>query len=133
MSSFDIQKLGQVSVNVHDLPRAVAFYRDTLGLQFLFEAGHLAFFRCGDVRLMLSLPETPEFDHPGSVLYFQVGDIDAAHRALREKGVEFVDAPHRIAKVGSRETWMSFFRDPEGNLLALMEEREMGSASPPEA
>ncbi|MBE3590047.1 MAG: VOC family protein [Firmicutes bacterium] len=125
MSSTEIRKLGQVAVRVHDLPRAVAFYRDTLCLPFLFEAGSLAFFRCGEVRLMLSRPERPEFDHPGSTLYFQVDDIDAAHRALRERGVEFVDAPHLIARVGSTENWMTFFRDPEGNLLALMEEREV--------
>src|SRR5262245_51694521 len=115
--------IGQIAINVHDLARAVAFYRDTLGLRFLFEAPRLAFFDCGGVRLMLGPPEKPEFDHPASVLYYKTQDIEAAYQSLRDKGVAFEGEPHLIARMPSHDLWMAFFRDSERNLLALMSER----------
>lgn len=118
-----LKSIGQISVNAKDLRRAVAFYRDVLGLRLLFEAPpQLAFFDCGGVRLMLSPPERPEFDHPGSVLYFRVDDIDAAAASLKRLGARFEAEPHRIASLGDHDLWMGFFRDSEGNLLALMSE-----------
>lgn len=124
MTTLTAATLSQVSVTAHDLPRAVGFYRETLGLPHLFDAGpHLSFFRCGDVRLMLSVPESGEFDHPSSVLYFRVDDIDAAHRELSERGVRFRDRPHFVAPLGDRELWMAFFDDSEGNLLAITAEK----------
>ena len=113
----------QIAVNVHDVERAVAFYRDALGLPFLFQVPGLAFFDCGGVRLMLSRPETPEFDHASSVLYFRVADIEAAHGELAGRGVAFRDAPHKIADMPDHELWMTFFDDTEGNLHALMAEK----------
>jgi methylmalonyl-CoA/ethylmalonyl-CoA epimerase len=115
-----ITRLGQIAINVHDLARATAFYRDKLGLPLLFTAGSLAFFDCGGVRLMLERPEKPEFDHPSSILYFAVPDIKAAHQRMRGAGVAFEDAPHLVARMPDHELWMTFFRDSEGNLLALM-------------
>ena len=115
-----ISRLGQIAINVHDLDRATAFYRDTLGLPLLFTTGAMVFFDCSGVRLMLSRPEKPEFDHPSSVLYFTVPDIASAHRQMLRSGVHFVDAPHLIAKMPTHDLWMIFFRDPEQNLLALM-------------
>lgn len=107
------------------LDRAVAFYRDVLGLRLLFVVPpKMAFFDCGGVRFMLSLPETAEFDHPSSVLYFKVDDIQQAHDVLKSRGAEFVDAPHVVAKMSAFELWMCFFRDTESNLLALMCERK---------
>ena len=109
---------------VKDVPRAVAFYRDTLGMRFLFQAPPaLAFFDCGGIRLMLTVPEEKEFDHPGSILYFKVDDLDAVYADLKGKGVDFRDAPHLIAKMPDHELWMAFFRDGEGNTLALMNEK----------
>ena len=119
-SSIGISRLGQIAINVHDVNRATAFYRDTLGLPFLFNTGNLAFFDCGGVRLMLSRPEKPEFDHPSSILYFAVPDIVSAHREMLSRGVHFEDTPHLIAKMATHDLWMTFFRDPEKNLLALM-------------
>ena len=115
-----ISRLGQVAINVHDLDRATAFYRDILGLPLLFTTGALSFFDCGGVRLMLSPPEKPEFDHPSSVLYFTVLDIASTHRQMLSSGVAFEDAPHLIARMSTHDLWMTFFRDPEQNLLALM-------------
>lgn len=119
-----LSAIGQIAMNAHDIPRAVQFYRDVLGMRFLFEAPpKMAFFDCAGVRLMLSLPETAEYDHPGSVLYFRVDDIEQAHAALKERGVEFKDKPHLIARMPDHELWMTFFKDSEGNTLALMSER----------
>jgi methylmalonyl-CoA/ethylmalonyl-CoA epimerase len=117
-----IAAIGQIAVNVRDLDRAVAFYRDRLGLPLLFAMPKMAFFQCGGVRLMLGPAETPEHDHPSSILYFRVADIRAEHRRMAEAGVEFRDEPHRIAKLPDHELWMTFFRDTEGNTLALMSE-----------
>jgi predicted enzyme related to lactoylglutathione lyase len=103
--------------------RAASFYQDMLGLKLLFKAGPgLAFFDCGGVRLMLTRPEKPEFDHPGSILYFAVPDIQAAHATMKEKGVRFEDEPHMVARMPDHDLWMVFFRDSEGNLMGLMSE-----------
>jgi methylmalonyl-CoA/ethylmalonyl-CoA epimerase len=115
-----LSQIGQIAITAHDIDRAIRFYRDTLGLPFLFQAGTLAFFNAGGVRLMLTIPEKPEFDHPASVLYYRVSDIDAAYQDLRAKGVTFDGAPHLIFKAPDHDLWMAFFRDSEGNLLGLM-------------
>ena len=117
-----LSRIGQIAINAHDVDRATAFYRDVLELPHLFRAGQLSFFDCGGVRLMLDKAEKPEFDHPSSILYFQVGDIGAAHKRLKEAGARFEDEPHVIAKMPKYDLWMTFFRDSEGNLLALMSE-----------
>lgn len=122
-ATFRLGPIGQLAHTVKDIRRATAFYRDRLGLAHLFSAGNLAFFDCDGVRLMLSTPEAPEFDHPGSPLYFTIPDVEAAFRALSERGVEFEDRPHMVGSTGSHDIWLAFFRDGEGNLLAVMEER----------
>ena len=120
-----LQRIHQVSIRISDIDRAVRFYRDTLGLKLLFQAPpQLAFFDCGGVRLMLS-PAEPEFDHQGSVLYFAVDDIKAAHTALAAAGVTFRTAPHLVAKLPDREVWLTDFEDSEGNVLALMSEPKL--------
>jgi len=121
--SLSLSRIGQISVNVHDLDRAVAFYRDVLGMKFLFQAPpKLAFFDCGGIRLMLSLPEEAEFDHPGSILYYKVDDIQATWNALSDHGANLRGEPHLLARMPDHELWMAFFRDTEGNTLALMSE-----------
>ena len=118
-----ISRIGQIAINAHDVERAAAFYQDALGLKLLFRAGPgLAFFDCGGVRLMLTLPEKPEFDHPSSIFYFVVSDIRAAYGTMKEKGVHFEDEPHLIAKMPDHDLWMVFFRDSEGNLMGFMSE-----------
>lgn len=119
-----LSAIGQVAIPVKDVGRAAAFYRDRLGLRLQFEAPpNLAFFDCGGVRLMLSPPEAPEFDPPGSVLYFRITDIESTHRALAAAGVVFRNGPHLIARMPDHELWMAFFHDTEGNTHALMEEK----------
>jgi methylmalonyl-CoA/ethylmalonyl-CoA epimerase len=121
-SRLGIKNIGQISVIVHDLARATAFYRDTLGLPLLFTAGKLAFFDCGGVRLMLGPAETPDLDHPGSILYFRVPDINAAHQRLLELGAKIEAPPRLIAPMPTHDLWMMGFRDTEGNIMELMSE-----------
>lgn len=116
--------LGQVALTVGDVERSTKFYRDALGLRFLFSAGpSLAFLDMGGVRLMLSSPEGDFTPGSSTVLYLKVRDIEAEHAAMRGRGVDFVDAPHLIAPMPDHDLWMTFFRDPDGHTLALMCER----------
>jgi predicted enzyme related to lactoylglutathione lyase len=117
-----ISGLGQISIIAHDLPRATAFYRDVLGLPLLFTAGQMAFFDCGGVRLMLGPASAPELDHPSSILYFRVPDVDAAHRHLVGMGVKIEAPPRLIARMQTYDLWMVGFRDSEGNIMQLMSE-----------
>lgn len=118
-----IRQIAQISMTARDVSRAVAFYRDTLGLKLLFEAPpQMAFFDCGGIRLMLGVPAEPEFDHPGSILYFRVDDIRSVHATYQERGVTFRSEPHLVARMPDHELWMAFFHDSEGNTLALMSE-----------
>lgn len=122
--SATLSTIGQISIAVKDLARAVVFYRDKLRLKLLFEAPKLAFFDCGGVRLMLSIPEGEGSDSAGtSVLYYQVADIEGASAELKSRGVEFEAEPHMIAKMPDHDLWMAFCRDSEGNLLGLMCEK----------
>jgi predicted enzyme related to lactoylglutathione lyase len=123
MEDFTLGPIGQIAIRVRDTSRAVSFYRDSLGLRHLFSAGTLAFFDCGGIRLMLNVPEAPQFDHPSSILYFKTADITAAHGTLKARGVRFEDEPHIVAKLPDHDLWMAHFRDSEENLLALMCEK----------
>jgi methylmalonyl-CoA/ethylmalonyl-CoA epimerase len=117
-----ISHIGQIAVIVKDLERAIGFYQNTLKLPLLFRAGNLAFFQCGGTRLMLDAAAEAEFDHPGSILYFSVPDINAAYEQMKPRETEFRDQPHMIARMPDHELWMAFFKDTEGNTLALMSE-----------
>jgi catechol 2,3-dioxygenase-like lactoylglutathione lyase family enzyme len=114
--------IGQIALPVRDIQKSIRFYRDLLGMTLLFQFPNMAFFDCGGIRLMLSLPESEMYQNPGSVIYFKTEDIEEAFRQLSEKGVLFLDKPHRIADMGDHEIWMTFFRDPDQNPLALMSE-----------
>ncbi len=111
--------LMQINMPVKEIEPAVAFYRDTLGLPFLFQAGNLAFFDCGGVRLLVDVAESEEFAHPGSILYFRVEDIQAAYEELQAKGVTFVSEPHVVNRTPSGELWMAFFSDGQWNTHAI--------------
>jgi methylmalonyl-CoA/ethylmalonyl-CoA epimerase len=117
-----LSRIGQINVPVHDLPRATAFYRDRLGMKFLFDVPRMAFFDCAGVRLLLALPEAEGADHPSSILYFTVDDLHGATTALQARSVKITAAPHWIAHMPDHDLWMSFFEDSEGNTLALMSE-----------
>src|SRR5258707_15609402 len=101
-SGFGLSAIEQIAVIVHDLDRAVAFYRDKLGMKHLFSVPpSLAFFDCDGIRLMLSLPPKPEFDHESSIIYFKVQDIQGAYATLTERGVQFEEAPIFVADMGT--------------------------------
>ena len=115
--------VGQIAINIKDLGRAVAFYRDVVGLPMLFEVPPtLAFFGCGGVRLMLSAPSEKRFDHPSSVIYFRVENLQGAYDGMLGRGATFLQPPHMIARMPDHELWMAFFEDTEGNVNALMSE-----------
>jgi predicted enzyme related to lactoylglutathione lyase len=116
--------IGQIAVTVSDVERALAFYRDALGLTFLFSPGpELAFLDAGGVRLMLSTPQGAGSVGHNSILYFRVSDIEATHRALVARGAAGEREPQLAAKMPDHELWIGFLRDPDGNLVGLMEEK----------
>ena len=122
-AGFGLESIGQIALVVHDVPRAVAYYRDVLGMKFLFSAGPtLAFFDCGGVRLMLGPASEPRFDHPASILYYRVQDIGAAFATLKARGALVEREPQLTANMGTYELWIGFLRDPDENILALMSE-----------
>lgn len=122
--SFGLTQLGQIGMTIDDLDRAIAFYRDILGMKLLFTAPPgLAFFSCGAVRLMLSRPEKQDAERFSASLYFKVDDIQFARNAIASRGVVFEADPHLVARMPDHELWMAFFRDPDRNLLALMCEK----------
>jgi methylmalonyl-CoA/ethylmalonyl-CoA epimerase len=121
-ANFGLNQIGQIAVPVTDIERAIAFYRDTLGMRFLFQAPpDLAFFDLGGVRLLLDGPAKAQAGN-SSVIYYKVSDLQAAFTTLSERGVQFELEPHMIAKMPDHELWMAFFRDPDKNLVALMSE-----------
>ncbi len=122
VSSVALSSIGQIAIIVHNLEKAVAYYRETLGMKFLFEAQKMAFFDCDGVRLMMGLPENPEFDHPSSIIYFKVQNLQLTYETLLKRGVNFVAKPHLVAPMHDHDLWMAFFKDPDNNFLALMSE-----------
>src|SRR5436190_3184670 len=113
-----LSSIGQIAVTVQDLPRAVAFYRDMLGMKYLFEVNDMAaFFDCGGIRLMLAKREQSPATY-SSIVYYRVANIQETTDALVAKGVHLEEPARMIAKMPDHELWMSFFRDTEGNVLA---------------
>jgi methylmalonyl-CoA/ethylmalonyl-CoA epimerase len=122
-TGFGLSQIGQIAVPVADIDRAVAFYRDVLGMKFLFQAPPgLGFFDCAGVRLMLDAPAKAQGQDGCSIIYYKVHDLEAAYASLSARGVAFEAKPHLIAKLPDHQLWMAFLRDPDGNLLALMSE-----------
>ena len=118
---FSLSSIRQIALTVNNLDRAVPFYRDTLGMPFLFQVPNLAFFDCGGVRLMLSASDKPS-QSDGFIIYFKVPEIQQAYRALVERGVAFEGEPHMVARMADYDLWMAVFRDSDRNLLAIMAE-----------
>ncbi len=125
-TTFGLSTIGQILVPVRDLERAMAFYRDALGMRFLYQFPGMAFFDADGIRLYLSEPETPDFDGRLTV-YFRVADIETAVGALEGRGVTFADRPHVVHRDGSGELWMCATRDPDGNNVVLMSEVPIGT------
>jgi len=118
-----LNQIGQIFVNVKDLDRAIAFYRDILGMTFLFQAPpNMAFFDCGGIRIMLGIADRPDLDHPASIIYYKVEDIERIYETFKTRGVEFIVKPHLVAPMPTYDLWLADFKDSEGNFLALMSE-----------
>lgn len=120
-SNFGLSQIGQIGITVKDLDRAATFYRDTLGMKFLFRVPNLAFFDCAGIRLMLGLPEANgEVFNP--ILYFRVDDIQKAAESLTQRGITFETKPTLVAKLERHDLWLAAFRDPDHNVIELMSE-----------
>jgi methylmalonyl-CoA/ethylmalonyl-CoA epimerase len=119
--SVQLNDIGQIALTVRDLARAKDFYRNTLGMKFLFDAGTMAFFQCGSIRLMIGLSEET-VPVGGTILYFRVADIQKVYRVLEARGIGFIQPPHLVARMPDHELWIGFLKDPEGNTLGLMSE-----------
>ncbi len=129
MSASPVQRIRQIALTTTNVAALTTFYRDVVGLKHLFDAGpNLSFFDVGGVRLMITLPSSPELDHPPSLLYYFVDDLEAAHALLKARGAREERPPGLTAKMPDHELWTSFFRDPEGNLFSLMAEKRGPSA-----
>lgn len=121
-STVHLDRIGQIAIGVSDLARSREFYQNTLGMRFLFDAGNLAFFQCGDVRLMISTQDqavTPG----GIILYFRVADLEGTYAQLERRGAALINAPHLIAKMPDHDLWMAFLKDPDGHPIGLMCEK----------
>lgn len=116
-----LEKIGQVAITVTDLARARDFYERTLGMRFLFDAGSMVFFQCGDIRLALGA-ENGGAPRGGTILYFKVEDLPAVHAHLAAQDVDFIQPPHLVARMPDHDLWLAFFRDPDENVIGLMSE-----------
>ena len=117
-----LDRIGQIAISVSDLERSKEFYGSTLGMKFLFDAGPMAFYQCGDVRFMIGTGNENTVVPGGTILYFRVDDIHAAHASLEDKDVYFLSEPHLVAKMQDHDLWMAFFKDPDGYTIGLMSE-----------
>lgn len=119
-----VEEIRQIAITVSDVGKVLPFYRDILGLKFLFSpAPHLAFLAAGDVRIMLSTPQGAGAPGANSVLYFRVEEIVSAHAALVKRGATGERSPQRVARLEDHELWIGSLRDPDGNLVGLLEEK----------
>jgi len=121
--------VGQLLIPVEDFERGVAFYRDILGLPFLFAAPpQMAFFTCGPVRILVGVSPPGQKAQRGSAIYFRVKDIHGVHAHLNDNGVQFIASPHVVNRTPKSELWLAEFTDPDGNQLALMSELVIAAA-----
>ena len=124
---FGLSTIGQILVPVSDVTRATAFYRDQLGMRFLFAYPGMAFFDAGGVRLYLAQPEEPGFSGVATI-YYRVADLGQAVASLEARGVAFSTPPHLVHRDGTSQLWMAAVSDPDGTPVLLMEERPDNTA-----
>jgi methylmalonyl-CoA/ethylmalonyl-CoA epimerase len=123
---FSLGPVGQVALSVANADRSEAFFAETLGLRRLFRFGTLVFFDCAGLRLLIEQAANEAAIESASPIYFRVADIALARRELESRGVTFVDQLHCVAPMPDHDLWMTFFRDPDEHLLALMMEAPKG-------
>ena len=124
-----LQDVAQIAFTVQNLAEAKVFYQDVLELKFLFDAGTMAFFQCGTVRLMIGEAKNPDASE-GTIVYFRVADLKATAHLLESRGTRFVQQPHLVARMKSHDLWMAFLKDPAGNTLGLMSETVRNEEEP---
>lgn len=118
-----LSSIAQIAINVSDLARAKAFYKDKLSMSFLFEFGTMAFFQCGAVRLLIGTPEPGKaISNGGTILYFKVDDLESTYAALAAMQVPVLQPPHLVAKMPDHDLWLAIVTDPDDNPIGLMSE-----------
>ena len=128
-ADYTVSAIRQIAITVSDVSEALPFYRDALGLSFLFSPhSNLAFLDAKGVRIMLSTPQGAGTVGANSILYFTVEDIAATHATVVARGATSERAPALAAQMPDHELWTSFLRDPDGNLVGLMEEKLLSPA-----
>jgi predicted enzyme related to lactoylglutathione lyase len=127
VSSVRVDRIGQIAITVTDLARAKSFYQHRLGIKFLFDAGGMSFFQCGDVRFLIGTAQQLD-PRAGTIVYFTVTDARAAHASLSAQGVEFIQEPQLVAKMPNHDLWIAFLKDPDGNVVGLMSENPRSAA-----
>ena len=116
--------VGQIAITVSDVAKVLPFYRDILGLRFLFSPSpELAFLMAGEARLMLSTSQGHTAIGANSILYFKVSEVEATQADMVSRGAALERAPQLTARMPDHELWIGFLRDPDGNLVGLMEEK----------
>lgn len=125
-SAVHFDQIGQIALTVTDIVRSKDFYQNTLGMKFLFDAGTMAFFQCGDIRFMIGASED-QAPRGGTLLYFKVQDIHHTHEVLKGNGVVFHQSPHLVARMPDHELWIAFLKDPDENILGVMSEIPLAS------
>ncbi len=120
-SAVHFDTIGQIAITVGDLAKSRDFYQNTLGMKFLFDAGNMAFFQCGDLRFMIGASEQPG-PRGGTILYFRVQNIQETHAVLEGQGVVFPQAPHLVARMPGHDLRMAFLKDPDDNILGMISE-----------
>ena len=122
-----LDRIGQIAISVSDLERSKEFYGETLGMKFLFDAGPMAFYQCGETRFMIGAGNEKTVAPGGTILYFRVDDINAVHASLVSQDIYFFVDPHLVAKMPDHDLWMAFFKDPDGYTIGLMSEVPRGA------
>ena len=125
----NLNHIGQIALPVLDVDRAETFYENVVGLRKLYRFGNLSFFDCAGVRLLLEKTTDAVNFKPQGCIYFRCADIALTVTTLEKRGVTFTHSPHRIAKMDDHDLWMAFFQDPDGHMLAVMQEAPKGYAS----
>ncbi len=120
-----IDKIGQIAITVSNIEKSMLFYRDTIGLKYLFHDNNVALFDLNGIRLMLGKNESDQKKPFGMIIYFMVNEINSEFEKIKNKGVKTIREPHFTAKYNDKEIWLAFFKDMDENIFALMEERRL--------
>lgn len=115
-----ISGFAQIAIASADPHTLAVYYRDVVGLPFLFEAGGMHFLQAGPSRLMIYGADAQHSVKGGAIVYLEASDWSAAEAKLEANGAAFAHGAQVVMKEPGRELALRPFTDPEGHKLALM-------------